>query len=373
MPSGSLVDYYGPPGASIDYEAWSLTLSASNVPATLPGIDWTLDRDGSPPHPFEVVNGPTSGTLGDGLSESLSFLPSDALVATPGLYEEEIRVWDLTYGTSDPVTHRAHVGINGFTLSPPLDFVGEGPGAPHGSVQTYTFVNRWIGVQDVTITPSPSASWMELGSPSLPAVLQETLPGKYQEAPLVSVPVTLNGSGLAPGVRTGTVTFATDACSEPECEQVRNVIFDHCREITPDLTLPEAVVLAPFGGEHSQPLTVVPTGGSSIIDDVDVAIDLSFPVKTGGNGPPFSISIVSPGTGGAEVLLKDFEDPWKTIYDDDTSPAAEALADLNGRSSVGGPWQLVFRNHPNHDREVELDLDRFEVRLHHSGALPCVP
>lgn len=367
-PPGNVVDYYGPPTNVADYEPWTTTLQVAegSLPEEIPLLSWSVHQDDDGPQFFERVDGPPYGTLADGEATTVTILPTNVYLSEPGLLEMTYPFFDETYGTRDPILHRAHVGVDGFTVFPDDPFDGDFDlGVAHGAAREYTPVNRWIVTQDLTIQTSDP--WIELNGEDGTNPISITLPpaGYIPEpVPIVS----LNGSGLLPGTRAGTVTFSSDHCDLPGCEIVGTVYFDHRREKFTDMTLPFEIEDLGVGQDHEQVLMVTPTGGSNIIDDVDVVVELTPP------GPvpaekPYQVFLESPQ--GVVVLLKDSGDPPQVVYDDETlRPASGFLEDFEGAIS-SGEWTLRVRN--TGTGALSLTLGHFEVRLHHSAAGACEP
>ena len=167
------------------------------------------------------------GELVDGQSLPLVTAPTDVAVGSPGVHELELSLYDYTYGTRDPLIHRVHVGVDGFTLFPVGNLDGpDGLGVPHGTQQIYTPMNRWIVPQDLTV--SATEDWVEIeGNPGSQGV-SLTLPCRDCEA-LTLVDVVVNGSGLEPGVHTASLTFRSDDSGSPPYEITSEVRLDHCR------------------------------------------------------------------------------------------------------------------------------------------------
>jgi len=70
------------------------------------------------------------------------------------------------------------------------------------------------------------------------------------------------------------------------------------------------------------------------------------------------------------VRLKEEGHPFQTVYDDSTSPPpAEQMFNFIDDSSPG-EWTLRIVNKSG--GTWTFDLTRFEVRLHHQFAQPCV-
>jgi hypothetical protein len=119
----------------------------------------------------------------------------------------------------------------------------------------------------------------------------------------------VNGTGLDPGTYEGTIVFSSDDSGNPPFEPVREVYFDHCREVFADMTLPVRVKDLPSGQAHSQELIVAPTGGT-IVRDVDMIVTLGDSFGGGGPGRPFEVWLVSPN--GTEALLRPEDKPFQT-------------------------------------------------------------
>jgi hypothetical protein len=366
------VDHYGPPTSALDYEPWPLTLSvpSGSLPPEIPEVTWSIHHDDDGPEWFEVASGPSSGTLGDGQSVAVTVLPADWLVSEPGLYEKALPVFDYTYGTRDPFLHRAHVGVDGFTLFPADAFDGtEGLGVPHGASREYFLTNRWIVPQDLTI--SSDAPWIELNGEDGTIPVHVTLPCKQCAAPTPTIDVSTNGTAMLPGVYSGKVTFSSDDSGAPAFDLTTQVYFDHCRETTADATLPLLNIRLDPGEAHEQHLNVFTATGNVIVD-ADAIIDVRLPGPGGGTDQTgYSVRLVAPD--GTNVLLKDFDDPPQVVFDDETaSPLAELLEGLDGAGSIGD-WSLLLTNDPDAEKTLKLELHRWEVRLHLLDAPSCEP
>ncbi len=380
-PVGNVMDYYGPPTTPSDYETWTTTLSVApdSLPEGILAIDWGVQQEDRQPNFFEVVNGPSNGSLAEGESTTIVMAPAAWIVDEPGLYEKVVPVFDWTFETRDPILHRAHVGVDGFTVSPGDALDGEwGLGVPHGETREHTLSNQWIVPQQLTITPImdppdpppplPPGDWLLVDGE--PDEITVALPPKDSEIPEPAPIVSIDGSGMSPGVYTGRVVYRSDDSGSPPFAIATEVRFDHCREAfweLQDPPLPYFIDIAP-GEEHVQNLTVSPTGGT-IVADVDLIADFDVIL----HGPPeYEEWLISPD--GTSVLLKDSDDDPQIVFDQDTAPppSGQTLNDFNGDQSPG-IWKLRIYNVPTNPRDVRGTLERFEVRLHHQGAPPCEP
>jgi hypothetical protein len=202
--------------------------------------------------------------------------------------------------------------VDGFTVAPTDSFDGpDGLGVSHGAGQPYRATNRWIVPQQLTVRaeedpedPGVWPGWLELNGGTSP--LSVTLPAKGN-GPAIGLFV--NGTGLDPGTYEGTIVFSSDDSGNPPFEPVREVYFDHCREVFADMTLPVRVKDLPSGQAHSQELIVAPTGGT-IVRDVDMIVTLGDSFGGGGPGRPFEVWLVSPN--GTEALLRPEDKPFQT-------------------------------------------------------------
>jgi hypothetical protein len=366
-PVGEL-HHYGPPTTADDYPGLEFSLSTSLDSRP---VDWSVYQEGMGPQVVEVWEGPSSGTFQPGSGTAIRIGPAEGFTHVQGLYGASMPFFDTTYGTRTPVDHWVHVGVDGFTVAPPDPFDGpDGLGVSHGAGQTYRATNRWIVPQQLTVRaeedpedPGVWPGWLELNGGTSP--LSVTLPAKGN-GPAIGLFV--NGTGLDPGTYEGTIVFSSDDSGNPPFEPVREVYFDHCREVFADMTLPVRVKDLPSGQAHSQELIVAPTGGT-IVRDVDMIVTLGDSFGGGGPGRPFEVWLVSPN--GTEALLRPEDKPFQTVYDDETSlPPGEPMARFDGLLSPG-TWTLRIVNKA--PGTWTFDLNRFEVRLHHDLAPPCVP
>jgi hypothetical protein len=259
-------------------------------------------------------------------------------------------------------------------VTPTEPFDGpDGLGVSHGAAETYRLANRWIVPQQVTVLAYDPEDpewewpqWLELdGNNMLPFTL--TLPcvglgcGKSP-----SIDLEVDGTGLDPGTYRGTILFSADDSGDPPFPIEREVYFDHCREVFVDTTLPEEIELGP-GHEREQPLLVSPMGGT-LVKDVDMIVQLGDSFGGVGTDRPFEIWLKSPG--GDYVPLKEEGHLFQTVYDDSTSPPpAEPMSNFIDDSSPG-TWKLKIVNKGT--GTWTFDLTRFEIRLHHQLAQPCV-
>jgi hypothetical protein len=366
-----MVDHYGPPTTADDFPGQEVEVS---VPVGSQTVDWSVSQDGETITILEVWEGPTSGTLSGGQSETLTIGPTVEYPLGPGLYPATMSFYDSTYTTRVPVLHRVHVGQDGFTASPEAPLDGQdGLGVPHGTTQSYSLVNRWIVPQQLSVwahdpdDPQQQSwpSWLRLNGGVIP--VQLTLPpigqGRVPTADLV-----VNGTDLDPGTYKGTIVISSDDSGYPPFEEEREVYFDHCREIFayPDLPAVFTIDDDPPQNYRDFPITVVPTGGT-LVSDIDMIADLGsqFP----GNDRPIEVYLKSPSDP-TFVLLKGEEDTGQNVYDDETNPpAANDMAAFDGHSSPGA-WKLRLVNKMS--MPWTFTFHRFEIRLHHEGAPPCV-
>jgi hypothetical protein len=366
--SGVVVDHYGPPTIPDDFPGQAVDIS---VPHGSQTVNWSVSQDGDTFELVEVWEGPTSGTLAGGASDTLTVGPLADYLQTPGTYQATMSFYDSTYSTRTPVLHRVHVGQDGFTATPeePLDGP-DGLGVPHGTTQSYGLVNRWIVPQQLSVfaydpdDPQQQSwpSWLRLNGGILP--LQLTLPapgeGKAPSAGLV-----VNGTDLAPGTYQGRIVISADDSGYPPFEEEREVYFDHCREVFADTTLPMEFTI-PANDERDFSITVVPTGGTTVAD-IDLIADLG--PQFVGNDRPIEVYLKSPSSP-TFVLLKAEHDTGQNVYDDETNPpAADEMTSFDGDSSPG-TWQLKLINRMA--MPWTFTFYRYQIRLHHEGAAPCV-
>jgi hypothetical protein len=321
---------------------------------------------------LEVWEGPSSGTFQPGSGTAVRIGPAEGFTHVQGVYGASMPFFDTTYGTRTPVDHWVHVGVDGFTVTPPDPFDGpDGLGVSHSAGQTYRATNRWIVSQQLTVraeedpeNPGVWPGWLELNGGTSP--LSVTLPAKGN-GPAIGLFV--NGTGLAPGTYEGTIVFSSDDSGDPPFEPVREVYFDHCREVFVDTTLPNKEIELEDGQEHEQNLLISPTGGT-IVEDVDMIVELGGSFGGGGPNRPFEVWLKSPDED--YVLLKGEDDAFQTVYDDTTSPppAEGQFMDRFIGDASPGDWKLKIVNKSGHT--WTFDLNRFEVRLHHLLAQPCV-
>ena len=81
---------------------------------------------------------------------------------------------------------------------------------------------------------------------------------------------------------------------------------------------------------------------------------------------------IVPPAGSPAVLLKDYGDDPQSVFDDETMPGNSPLSDLNGLQA-SGTWTLRVQADPQSNQGFEVDLDRWETRLHLLSAPQCVP
>ncbi len=161
MPSsGQVVEYYGPPTNGADFNLWNTTLSVpdDSLPDGVTELAWAIDNSAGL---FDISE--TAGTLPEGSSVNLLFQPANALIGGQGVHEVVLPIFDYTYETREPLVHRVHVGVDGFTVWPEDSFDGEGLGVEDGETMTYTASNRWWVDQDMQV--EATAPWMEFLGP----------------------------------------------------------------------------------------------------------------------------------------------------------------------------------------------------------------
>jgi hypothetical protein len=365
-PAVEAVSHYGPPTTPADFETWPVTARSTMVSRD---VSWTVSQDEPGTPLIEVVVGSAGGTLPAGGEENLELAPTADAVSSPGLHVATSSFYDWTYGTRAPVAHEIHVGVDGFQLTPAAPLAGEGPGAPHGTMDEQSALNRWIVGQSTTV--STDQPWIELDDTPGPTSLSAWLPGKYMALPQPLVGVELDGSGMTPGVYVGEVTWESNDSGIP-FSLSREVRMDLCRQIFPLSGLP-----VPFTVSPGQPFTAtiqIPVPPSSPPDphvtDVDVALEITGGQQQGpGHGGTLHASLVK--VLGPTVLLSDKPTNLDVIYDDDTFPPLGSLSDFFG-TYPWGTWKLRIEFEEGASGTFNGTLHRFEVRLHVDPSLACV-
>lgn len=138
--SGSLVQHYGPPTIGADFDTWSVTVSVEDPLEPLAEVSWAMVEENPTGPPFlDVLEGSTSGSLMAGESETITVRPSDATVASPGLLQRIIPLFDYSFGTRDPITHEVYVGIDGYTVVPASEIAGRASACRTGRARS----SRW--------------------------------------------------------------------------------------------------------------------------------------------------------------------------------------------------------------------------------------
>ncbi len=371
------VHHYGPPTTPEDFAWKQVTLS---VPAPPPGeqpsrdVDWTFVQEG-PIAKVEVEPGdPLAGHLEPGGPVTrVSLRPSPAILGSPGLWPGLTAFFDQRYHTRSPLRHQIHVGVDGFTVSPADAFDGaDDLGVQHGASRTYRAANQWAVTQELAVfgtkdPEDPGAPWpqwlkLDCGANPCSAV---PLPCKGCGAP-PQVLLSIDGTGLDPVAEDGWIVFSSVDSGEPPYEITRKVRIDHCREVFEDLTLPQQGITLLPGQDHVRSLNVPPTVGTTI-SDVDVITDLTL--DTPASDLPLTVLLQGPE--GPPVFLKELPgDPLRDVWDEQTFRGASGNLDNFNNLSSEGSWVLTIHN--DDTKPITFDFERFNVRLHHNNAPPCV-
>lgn len=370
------VHHHGPPTSPAHFAWKAFSLS---VPLPPPGeqpsrdVDWSFVHEGVIVT-LEVQPGdPTSGHLepGDPVTQ-VRLRPAQTVLNSQGLWTGLTAFFDQIYGTRTPVRHQIHVGVDGFTVAPTDAFDGaDDLGVQHGAARNYRPANLWSVSQHLTVTAreedpndpnAPWPEWLELNGNTIPYPM--LLPCKgCGTAP--QLPVSIDGTDLDPGTYRGWIAFSSDDSGEPPYEITREVYFDHCREVFADPGLPVANITLQPGQSRVRTLTVSPPGSTSIAD-VDVITDLTLPPA----GTPFPLQLWLQAPDGPPVFLKEeLEDPLRKVWDEQTNRGASGDLDSFNNRESDGQWALTIRN--DGSLPITFDFERFHVRLHHLGALPC--
>lgn len=371
------VDHYGPPTSP---EAFAGQLFRLKAPSTDPEfvqrpISWSVAEEGIVPT-LDIWQGASSGTLQPGTQTTLLIGPKDWVTEAQGLYSAPMPFFDFTYGTRTPMTHRIHVGVDGFTVVPTDPFDGDYDlGVHHGEARPYRAANRWKVDQDLTVTATedpanpgaPWPQWLRINGQAGPVYVTLPCKGCGRSDP---VEASANGVNLPAGTYRGTIVLSSDESGDPPFELAREVYFDHCRDIHIDAAVPEVLTMAPHGGTDTHVFHLAQTAGADI-SDVDVVLDLAVTDCAGPNTDACRYQSRLRSPDGTEVILKDFLDPPQLVYDDETlRPAAGSLGDFENDTSQGD-WTLTVESADDVEEDLELTLSALEIRLHHEDAALC--
>jgi Trypsin-like peptidase domain len=367
---GSLVQHYGPPTIGSDFDSWSVTVRVDDPLEPLSEVSWALLEESNPSGPptFDVLAGPTSGSLAAGESETITLRPADTAVAVPGVVEAILPLFDYSFGTRDPITHQIHVGVDGYTVFPSDDLVGEGLGVPDGERQEFNLANRWIVGQNVRM--SWNADWITIDGSGSPRTV--TLPGKYSGAPQPIPIVVVDGAGLglAPDVYEDRLQFESLDSGVPGETLDIAVKLDHCREIYAKDGLPDFVTLDPDDPLELRtklwPNSVV-NSPLLTIKDLDLISEL-YTTNPTFEEQPYSLTLIAPD--GTPVLFKDFNNELQgqTIFDQDNLEYQPPTGNLDAfdDSLSAGEWALKLVLSDEATAPVTFRLDRLEIRLQHN-------
>ncbi len=353
--------FYGPITTQADYQPFEFKLSVpvNGLPAGATDLSWSIGAVSD----FEVITGGTSGSLEEGEHVYVQTKPSAAAMASPGLKQAVIPFVDHTYQTHEPVLYSAYVGIEGFTLTDYKDILGEGElGVPHGTAETLMPRNRWIVTQSVTI--SATEDWVVVDGFGGTTPQSYLLPGIFGFPGEHNIPMEIDGTNLSPGVREATLTVSSDDSGSPSFAYERQVRFDHCRQVNALQGSWQETI--PPGEDDFAEFTATADPPLGVVDDVDVIVVATTGVKP---TPAQAFSVVLVGPDGTEVVLKGDNDPLLKYYDDDNVTLLVPLGDFDGKQAAG-QWKLRFENNSASD-DLEVDLSRWEVRLHVDQAPNC--
>ncbi len=357
--SGPVAEFYGPPTDASDFPGLTFDVAVpfDGTPDGTP-LPWEVK---SHPQPitsfFDVVSGPTSGTLGEGQEVSLEVAPNNNISLGPGVFEETLAFFDYTYETREPILHRVFVGTEGFTLSVPKDLTGDGGlGLPTGTQITYDPRNRWIVPQDVTLSAG-GAGWILFDNVPATSPSTHTLPPVDAPEPPVDIAMTFDDTEDCPIVRTAQIEVASDDSGFPTFRRTQNVKFDHLRQIETS-SMNEGVLEPGEWAEATLTFASDPIGGTVSDADVYLLRGFSVPADT-----RFSVALTGPQ--GQSILLKDFEpaDELQVAYDQDELTPLVLLDNVFVGTVADGPWTLRLTNWPSSQGNIRARFTRWDVRL----------